>query len=378
MSQEIRQIEVGTSVPFENEIAIKHNDLRRQVYLLGKTGVGKTTCLLNMADQWIEQGGGMLLLDPHGDLHLDVLKRIPKRRRSEVLLTEPGPNSVGWNPLDRVPAENRPRVAQEIVGAFKAIFGESWGPRLEYILHNAVRLVLDAETETLLGVQRVLVDPGYRSWLLRRCSDGIIRGIWENEFNQWDARFQREAVSSIQNKLGQVLSDPVLRAILGQRRSSFSPRKLMDEQNVVLVNLSKGLLGEQSSNLLGALLVSGFTSAALSRQDLPEEERQTFLMMVDEFQNFTSEAFCSLLSEARKYGLAIAMSHQFGGQLKESIRAAVIGNTGSHILFRMAADDAEVFHREYGYQWEAVRFTDLASFSAITRLLEGCDQGRPR
>lgn len=377
MSQDNRYIGIGRTVKFNEELWLAEPDLKRHCYLLGKTGVGKTTVLLHMAQQWITQGGGMLLLDPHGDLHEDILKRIPKKRRSHVLLIEPGESSVSWNPFCQVPESQRARVAQEIVGAFKAIFADSWGPRLEYIFHNAVRLVLDAENETLLGVQRVLTDGKYRGWLLRQCGDPVIRNFWNNEFNCWDARFQREAISSIQNKLGQVLSDPVLRVILGQRKSSFSPRHLMDEEQIVLVNLSKGLLGEQSSNLLGALLVSGFTSAALTRQEVPEENRATFLLMVDEFQNFTSNAFSSLLSEARKYGLAIVASHQFGAQLRESVRAAVIGNTGTHILFRMGADDAEYFHKEYGHSWESIRFTRLNSFRAVARLLDGGNQVKP-
>jgi len=377
MRQEIREINLGRTTTFESLVFIEESDLKRHVYVLGKTGVGKTTCLLNIADQWIKQGGGLLLLDPHGDLYEDILKRVPRKRRSDVVLIEPGERSVGWNPLGGVSKTERPRVAQEVVGAFKAVWIDSWGPRLEYILYNAVRLVMDAETETLLGVQRVLTDSGYRDWLLRQVSDPVVKGFWINEFNRWDARFQREAISSIQNKIGQCLSDPLLRAILGQRRSSFSPRELMDQEKLVLVNLSKGILGEMSSNLLGALLVSGFTSAALSRQELPESQRKTFLMLVDEFQNFTSEAFCSLLSEARKYGLAIVVSHQFGSQLKDSIHAAIIGNTGSHILFRMGAEDGEIFHREYGYHWEVSRFTGLPSYSAVIRLLVDGKQNTP-
>lgn len=377
MRQEIRTIHLGRTVTFESLISLEEPDLKRHLYVLGKTGVGKTTCLLNIADQWICQGGGLLLLDPHGDLYEDILKRIPRKRRADVLLIESGERSIGWNPLGEVEKSDRPRVAQEIVGALKAVWIDSWGPRLEYILYNAVRLVMDAETETLLGVQRVLTDAGYRSWLLGQVSDPVVASFWINEFNRWDARFQREAISSIQNKIGQCLSDPVLRAILGQRKSTFSPRSLMDQEKLVLVNLSKGLLGEMSSNLLGALLVSGFTSGALSRQNLPEEERKTFLMLVDEFQNFTSEAFSSLLSEARKYGLAIAVSHQFGSQLKDSIRSAIIGNTGSHLLFRMGAEDAEIFHREYGYHWEVPRFTGMPSYSAVVRLLTDGNQSSP-
>jgi hypothetical protein len=285
---------------------------------------------------------------------------------------------VGWNPLWDVPVKDRPRIAQEVVGALKAVFSESWGPRLEYILYNAVRLVLDGESESLLGVQRVLTDSGYRRWLLERCTDPVTRSFWVNEFNRWDARFQREAISSIQNKLGQCLSDPILRAILGRRTSSFSPRKLMDEGKIVLVNLSKGRLGETSSHLLGALLVSGFTSAAMSRQDIPERERRTFVVMIDEFQNFTSDTFASLLSEARKYGLSLVCSNQFLSQLKDGTRASILGNTGSHILFRMGAEDAEIFHREYGYTWEVSRFTGLASFTAVVRLLIEGEQDSPR
>lgn len=378
MRQESPQIILGETVTFGSELTLFEADLKRHLLLLGKTGVGKSTVLLNISDQWIRQGGGMLLLDPHGDLYEEVLQRVPRKRRSDVLLVSPGDQCVSWNPLAGVTQKDRPRIAQEVVGALKAVFSDSWGPRLEYILYNAVRLVLDAENESLLGVQRVLTDGGYRRWLLERCSDPVTRSFWVNEFNRWDARFQREAISSIQNKLGQCLSDPLLRALLGQRTSSFSPRALMDEGKIVLVSLSKGILGETSSHLLGALLVSGFTSAAMSRQDIPEDTRRTFMMMIDEFQNFTSDSFASLLSEARKYGLSLVCSNQFLCQLKESIRASVLGNTGSHILFRMGAEDGEVFHREYGYAWEVSRFTGLASFTAVVRLLVDGEQESPR
>jgi hypothetical protein len=378
MRQDLPQIILGETASFGSELSLYEPDLLRHLLLLGKTGVGKSTVLLNIAHQWIDQGGGMILLDPHGDLHAEILKRIPRKRRSEVLLIEPGEQSVGWNPLGQVEEKDRPRIAQEVVGALKAVFSDSWGPRLEYILYNAVRLVLDGENETLLGVQRVLTDSGYRRWLLEFCTDPVTQSFWVNEFNRWDARFQREAISSIQNKLGQCLSDPVLRAILGRRVSTFSPRNLMDEGKIVLVNLSKGALGATSSHLLGALLVSGFTSAAMSRQDIPEHERRTFVVIIDEFQNFTSDTFASLLSEARKYGLSLVCSNQFLTQLKDGTRASILGNTGSHILFRMGAEDAEIFHHEYGYVWEVSRFTGLASYTTVVRLLVDGEQDSPR
>lgn len=378
MSRQSPQIILGETATHGNELSLYEEDLLRHLLLLGKTGVGKSTMLLNIATQWIQQGGGMLLLDPHGDLHEEVLKRVPRKRRSQVLLIEPAERCVSWNPLGQVPAEKRPRIAQEVVGAIKAVYSDSWGPRLEYILYNAVRLVLDAGNESLLGVQRVLTDVSYRRWLLKYCQDPVIRSFWFNEFNRWDPRFQREAIASIQNKVGQCLSDPLLRATIGQRSSSFSPRDLMDEGKIVLVNLSKGALGEMSSHLLGAILVSGFTSAAMSRQDVPEDQRRTFVIMIDEFQNFTSDTFASLLSEARKYGLSLICSNQFLSQLKERTLASILGNTGSHILFRMGAADAEVFHREYGHSWEVSRFTGLASYTAVVRLLQDGEQNSPR
>ena len=378
MRQESPQFILGETATFGSSLSLGEPDLLRHFLLLGKTGVGKSTLLLNIAAQWIEAKGGMILLDPHGDLHEEILNRIPRKRRSEVLLIEPGDESVCWNPLGQVAERDRPRITQEVVGALKAVFSDSWGPRLEWILYNAVRLVLDGRDESLLGVQRVLTDSGYRSWLLEFCTDPVTRSFWVNEFNRWDPRFQREAISSIQNKLGQCLSDPVLRAILGRRTSTFSPRTIMDEGRIVLVNLSKGAMGEASSHLLGALLVSGFTSAALSRQDVPESERRTFVMMIDEFQNFTSDAFASLLSEARKYGLSLVCSNQFLSQLKDTTRAAILGNTGSHVLFRIGADDARIFHEEYGYTWEVSRFTGLASYTAVVRLMVDGEQDSPR
>jgi hypothetical protein len=236
---------------------------------------------------------------------------------------------------------------------------------MEYILVNGLRLLLDAEEESLLGLQRLLVDAGYRRHLERRCLDPVVARFWRLEFASWDERFRREAVSPIQNKVGQFLGDPLMRGILGQRRSRLDLRQSMDRGRVLVVSLSKGLVGEQTANLFGALLVASLHEAALSRADLPEGERRPFLLVVDEFQSVATDRFSSALSEARKYGLGLVLGHQFLDQLLPEVRSAALGNAGSMLLFRMGGGDAAEFSRELGREWPASRLADLPPYHAV-------------
>lgn len=342
-------------------------ELLRHLYVLGKTGSGKSTALLRILSGWLEGGNGAALVDPHGDLAADFLLRIPRSRSSDVVVIDPSDRSrpVAWNPLWRVPPERRPVVAQGLVGAFRGVWRDSWGPRMEYILVNGLRLLLDAEEESLLGLQRLLVDSAYRRHLERRCLDPVVARFWRLEFDSWDARFRREAVSPIQNKIGQFLGDPLIRGILGQRRSRLDLRTSMDRGRILVVSLSKGLVGEGTANLLGALLVASLHEAALSRADLPEEGRRPFLLAVDEFQSVATDRFASALSEARKYGLGLVLSHQFLDQLLPEVRSAALGNAGSMLLFRMGGGDAAQFSLELGREWPASRLADLPSYHAV-------------
>lgn len=354
-------------------VGVDERELLRHLYVLGKTGSGKSTVLLHLLTSWIKGGNGCALIDPHGDLLDDVINCLPTHRVSDVILVDLTDESFpfSWNPLYRVAIGRRPVVAQGIVAALRGVWRDSWGPRMEYILINALRLLLGAQQESLLGLQRVLVDSGYRSHLLQTCEDPVVSRFWTTEFNVWDDRFRREAIAPIQNKIGQFLSDPRMRAILGQRKSRVDLRHAMDSGKIILVNLSKGLVGESSANLFGSLLVASLHDAALSRADIPERERRPFILTLDEFHNVTSDRFAASLSEARKYGLGLVLAHQFLDQLIPEVRSAVLGNAGTVMVFRIGGSDATVFSQEFGGDWPPGRFSELPAYRAV--LFKGCD-----
>jgi DNA helicase HerA-like ATPase len=352
-------------------------DLLRHLYVLGKTGSGKSTALLRVLEGWLEGGDGCALVDPHGDLAGDFLRSIPPYRVSDVVMIDPSDRSrpLAWNPLWRVAPERRPAAAQGLVSAFRGVWRDSWGPRMEYILVNALRLLLDAEEESLLGLPRLLSDAAYRRCLEGRCLDPVVAAFWRTEFGAWDRRFRTEAVAPIQNKVGQFLGDPLMRSVLGQRRSRLDLRLSMDRGRILVASLSKGLVGEQTASLFGALLVASLHEAALSRADLPEAGRRPFLLAVDEFQGVATDRFSSALSEARKYGLGLVLSHQFLGQLLPEVRDAALGNAGSMLLFRMGGGDAAEFSRELGREWPPSRLADLPPYEAV--LYSPADGGPP-
>ncbi|MBZ0149278.1 MAG: type IV secretion system DNA-binding domain-containing protein [Pseudorhodoplanes sp.] len=304
----------GESVP------LTHDDRRRHLYLIGKSGTGKSTLLFNLMLADLALGRGFALLDPHGDLARDVADATPSHRTNDVLYFDPADLShpVAFNPLERVPLDQRPLVSAHIVAAFKHLWGDSWGPRLEYILGNSLRLLLDAPGTTLLGLPRLLVDDTYRKRLLATCADPVISAFWTREFAEYQERFVTEAISPIQNKIGALLSPPVLRNIIGQKRSTIDIPAIMNSGRILVVNLSKGKLGEGPAHLLGAFLATAFSQAAESRADMREAERRDFTLYADEFQNFATDSFTSILSEARKWRLSLALAHQFLGQLLRS------------------------------------------------------------
>jgi hypothetical protein len=258
-------------------------------------------------------------------------------------------------------------VAAHVTAAFQHIWGASWGPRLEYILTNSLRLLLDAPGSTLLGLPKMLSDAGYRMRLLRHARDPVVRNFWESEFAQYNERFAIEAIAPIQNKVGTLLSPPAIRNMLGQVKSTIDIRAIMDRGQVLIVNLAKGKLGEAPTHLLGAFLATAFAQAAESRADTPEHERRDFTLYADEFQHFATDSFATILSEARKYHLALVLAHQFVGQLLPLLRQAVIGNAGSAIAFRIGAEDAPLIANELGIK-NAMALTDTANFSAWMKL----------
>lgn len=351
---------------------ISQVDQRQHIYVIGKTGSGKTTLLRNMIVQHIALGHGVGVIDPHGDLAEELLSHIPPWRADHLCYFNPGDLEfpVGLNLLANVAPDDRHLVASGIVGAFKSIWRDSWGPRLEYILYNAIAALLDCENTTLLGVNRLLTDDTYRAWVVRQIKDPFIREFWADEFEIYDERFRREAIAPIQNKLGQFLLNPVVRNILGQVRSKVSFPFIMDKERIFIANLSKGKLGHDKANLLGSLLTTQFQLAAMARSNQPECDRRDFYLFIDEFQNFSTDAFASILAEARKYRLCLVLSHQYIDQVPLPIRQAVLGNVGTLISFRIGYRDAEVMAAEFGNTFPPSVLADLDRYEAAVKLLE--------
>lgn len=365
----------GHEVP----ISISPNDRRHHVYTIGKSGTGKTTLLRNMILQDIEAGRGVGVIDPHGDLANEILHHIPRNRIEDVVYFDPSDIEfpAGMNLLGSVPKDERHLVASGIVSIFRGIWPGFWGPRLEYILYASVAALLDCENVSLLGVQRLLSDSKYRAWVVKQIEDPVVRSFWVNEFDGYERRFLQEAVAPIQNKVGQLLMSPHVRNIVGQVKSKIDARFMMDDGKIFIANLSKGKLGADKANLLGALLVTQFELAAMSRADISEKERRDFFLYVDEFQSFTSDSFVSILSEARKYRLCLTLSHQYVAQLRPEIRDAVFGNVGSIIAFRVGHSDAKMLEQVFGESYRASQFTSLNNGEICARLLSNGQDREP-
>lgn len=361
----------------QQAVGLSLSDRRQHLYLIGKTGSGKTTLLRNLIVQHLAQGHGVGLIDPHGDLAEELLDCIPPHRADDLVYFNPGDLDfpIGLNLIANVAPDDRHLVASGIVGAFKSIWRDSWGPRLEYILYNAIAALLDCPNTSLLGVNRMLTDASYRRRIVAKVRDPFVRAFWTDEYEQYDPRFQREAIAPIQNKLGQFLLNPVVRNILGQVRAKVDIPFMMNTGRIFIANLSKGRLGADKAGLLGSLLTTQFQLAAMARVNQPEHERRDFFLFIDEFHNFTTDAFAAILSEARKYRLCLALSHQYIEQVPPIVRGAVFGNVGSLIAFRVGHSDADVLQREFGDTYPLEFFVGLDRFQIIARLAEG---GRTR
>jgi len=343
---------------------------RRHLYLVGQTGTGKSTALLNLIAQDLAAGEGLALLDPHGDLAEAALHLVPRSRTHDLIYLNPSDldRPIGFNSLAGVPDDLKPVVSDGIVASFHHVWPESWGPRLEYILSNAVRALLDLPGATLLMLPRLLVDDAFRTSVVERGRDPVVRSFWVNEYAGYSPSFRTEAIAPIQNKIGKALMAPALRNMLAQPRSTITVRRLIDEGAIVIANLAKGALGEGTAHLLGALIVNAFAAAALSRDDTPVASRPTFHLYVDEFQSFATESFALILSEARKYALTLTIAHQYLDQLPDPLRSAVFGNAGSIVALRAGAEDAELLARHIGLGG-ADALLDLPNFAAWARLL---------
>ncbi|MBI4531883.1 MAG: type IV secretion system DNA-binding domain-containing protein [Candidatus Latescibacteria bacterium] len=327
---------------------IRRKDRRHHVYILGKTGMGKSTLLEHLISADLHAGAGLAVLDPHGDLVKRVRECVPEHRKDEVIYFDPSDEryALPFNVLQDSYTQ-RYLIASGVLGAFKKVWGDSWGPRMEHIFRHALLGLLALPHATLLDVPRILMDKKFRERALVYIDDAQIRSFFKDEFEHYSAYFRQEAISPILNKVGHFLANPLLRKVIGHRENALRFREIMDTGKVVLANLLKGALGEDSSSLLGALILSQIERAALSRADLPEGDRRDFYLFVDEFSNFATTSFVGMLSEARKYGVHLTLCNQLLAQVEETMRAAIFGNVGTLMTFQVGAEDAEYLVKEF-------------------------------
>jgi hypothetical protein len=317
------------------------SDRGRHLYIIGQTGVGKSGLLELLTISDIYSPYGFAVVDPHGDYAINTLRRIPAERANDVIYFNPSDTDfpVAFNPMEVTDPKLKTHTVSELIGVLKRMF-ESWGPRLEYILRYSLLALLDYPNATMLDITRILTDKKFRNEVLQHVQDPVVRNFWTVEFASWNDKFASEAVAPVLNKVGAFTANPLVRNIIGQPKSSFNIRQIMDERKILIVNLSRGLVGEDNASLLGALLVTKIQLAAMSRADIPADQREPFYLYVDEFQNFATDSFATILSEARKYGLNLTVANQYIAQMPQEVKDAVFGNVGSIVAFRMSADDA--------------------------------------
>ncbi len=363
----------GQQIPF----GIKAKDRQRHMYVVGKTGMGKSTLLENMAAQDIQNGEGVAFIDPHGSAAEILLDYVPEHRVNDVIYFAPFDlnNPISFNVMEDVGPDKRHLVVSGLMSTFKKIWVDAWSARMEYILTNALLALIEYPDTTLLSVNRLFSDKAYRTQVVNYIKDPAVKAFWTEEFANYTDRFAAEALPAIQNKIGQFTGNPLIRNIIGQPHSSFDIRKIMDEKKILIMNLSKGLVGETNANLLGSMLTTRIYLAAMSRADLPVEQMRTmpnFYFYVDEFQSFANATFANILSEARKYHLNLIIAHQYIEQMEEDVRNAVFGNVGSTIAFRVGPFDAEVLETVFSPRFLATDLVNLG-FAQIylTLMIDG-------
>ena len=341
------------------------------MYLIGKTGMGKSTILENMIIGDIRAGKGVAVVDPHGDLAEKIVEYIPANRINDVVYFNPADMDypIAFNVVEHVEPHLRHLVASGLLGVFQKLWADSWGPRLEYILRNSILAILDYPGSTLLAVTRMLSDKKFRKKVIDKIQDPVVKAFWVNEFAGYNDKFASEAVSPIQNKVGQFLSSSLIRNIVGQVKSSVDMRKIMDEGKILIINLSKGRIGEDNSRLLGAMMITKIQLAAMSRVDIEESKRKDFYLYVDEFQNFATDSFANILSEARKYRLNLTLAHQYIEQVEENVRNAIFGNVGTLIVFRVGAADAEWLVPEFTPTFTEEDIVNLPKYEIYLKLM---------
>ena len=352
----------------EQVFGIRRDDRRRHMYFIGKTGTGKSTALENLATNDINNGEGLAFFDPHGESVERLLNFVPGQRINDVVYVNPHDTDypIGFNVLEIKDPSQKHLVASGLMAVFTKLWANVWSARMEYILNNTVLALLDTPGQTLLGIPRMYTDKKFRSKIVANIRDPVVRNFWEAEYANYNEKYRTEAIAPIQNKVGQFLSSSIIRNIVAQTKSTIDFREVMDQGKIMLVNLSKGRIGEDSSALLGAMMITKLQLAAMSRVDVAESERRDFYLYVDEFQNFATESFATILSEARKYRLNLIVAHQYIAQLFDQkshsspVRDAIFGNVGTLVVFRLGAEDAEYFEREFAPVFEDTDLVNLA------------------
>jgi len=375
--EEKKTINFFGATEFKNQntiFGIKDVDRRKHVYIMGKTGAGKSTLIANMAIDDIRKDRGIGIIDPHGDLTEQILDYIPKRRMNDVVYLEPFDTErpFSLNVLEIKNKQHKDLIASGIVGIFSKIYADSWGPRLEYILRNTIFSLLEIPGATLIDALRILSEKEYRNKVVPMITDPVIRNFWDNEFDKMTDKLRVEAISPIQNKIGQFVSSKMIRNIIGSPKSTIDLEEIINGKKILLLNLSQGKLGEDNASLLGAMIITQIQLAAMNRAFMKEEDRQDFFLYVDEFQNFATSSFIKILSEARKYRLAITLANQYIDQLDVTIQKAIFGNAGTLISFVTGAGDAALLQQEYAGIYTQ---NDLVSLGKHEIVLKLCIDG---
>ena len=345
-------------------------DRGRHVYILGQTGVGKSKAmeLLALSDIFYDKGFGVI--DPHGDVAQSIMSFIPQRRIKDVVYFNPADTNfpIGFNPLEVTDPAFKTQMSSELIGVLKRLF-DSWGPRLEYILRYTLLALLDFPNSTMLDINRMLTEKKFRDAVVSYIEDPVVKTFWNTEFASWNEKFATEAVAPVLNKVGAFTANPMIRNIVGQPKSTFNIRELMDEGKILIMNLSRGLVGEDNAGILGSMMVTKIQLATMSRADIPEEQRRPFYLYVDEFQNFATDSFAVILSEARKYGLCLTVANQYIAQMEETVRSAVFGNVGSIVSFRVSPDDSSFLQKYFEPQFLAQDIIQLQNQNFITTMI---------
>jgi len=367
----------------EQVFGIKRRDRRQHAYVVGKTGVGKTAFLKNMALQDIENGEGLAIIDPHGEFVEEVLDSIPSHRMNDVVYFNPADmdHPVSFNIMDSPDPRYKHLIASGLIGIFTKIWANVWSARMEYILSNTILALLDTPGTTLLGIPRMLVDRDYRQKIINNLTDPVVKSFWINEYEEWEPRYRNEAIAPVQNKVGQFLNVSLIRNIVGRAKNTIDIEDIMNSGKILLVNVSKGRIGEDNSAILGAMIITKIQLSAMERVRIPEDQRRDFYLYVDEFQNFATDSFVNILSEARKYRLNLIIAHQYIGQLvtdsSTAVRDAVFGNVGTMVSFRVGAADAEALELEFTPEFLQNDLISLPNYNIYIKLMIDGITSRP-